>query len=240
MKNLVLTVIAAFTLTVAAQAQTYKGSQSGTLAAVQLSPGEFGYYVHRNDSLIVYDSTMASIYTMSLDTQVNRIAYVSRNLFDQDNEIEFLLVKEVGNYDTEIEVYDGSSFNALPNLTLPNQASVSYNLRNTSSNAELIVYLYDYTSGFDVSTYVYDLVGNALLVKEQQLEEQSLYPNPSTEIVNVPATPGEVVSVYSIDGQLLKQEQVNSRNHVMHVEDLTNGTYLIRSSNGGNWKLIKD
>lgn len=58
----------------------------------------------------------------------------------------------------------------------------------------------------------------------------SIYPNPTTEQLNISGYTGNV-SIYSIDGTLLQTRDVNG-NATFDVSNLTNGLYLVVTSNG--------
>jgi hypothetical protein len=79
-------------------------------------------------------------------------------------------------------------------------------------------------------------IGNILAVNNNLL----IFPNPASDYVNVSATINfQYIDIYSIDGQLLKHEFVDTNNAKIDVSNLPSGTYIIRSSTFANILMIK-
>ena len=71
-------------------------------------------------------------------------------------------------------------------------------------------------------------VGN-ILVDNNNL---FIYPNPANDYVNVNATVNlQNIEIYSIDGQLLISEIVDTNNVKIDVSNLPSGTYILRAAN---------
>jgi hypothetical protein len=79
-------------------------------------------------------------------------------------------------------------------------------------------------------------IGNILAGNNNLL----IFPNPASDYVNVSATINlQYIDIYSIDGQLLKHEFVDTNNAKIDVSNLPSGTYIIRSSTFANILMIK-
>lgn len=90
---------------------------------------------------------------------------------------------------------------------------------------------------------VYDL--SALLsVKENVLKGLSLYPNPTTDIINLKSVENiDIVSIYNLLGQQVINSRVNDTNSQLNISGLSTGTYIMKVEiNGevGTYKLLKN
>ena len=61
------------------------------------------------------------------------------------------------------------------------------------------------------------------------------YPNPATDNINIKADAQiDVVSIYGINGQLVKTIQVNANSALIEVNDLAKGNYVLDIKTGNN------
>ncbi|MEI6854090.1 MAG: T9SS type A sorting domain-containing protein [Bacteroidota bacterium] len=65
----------------------------------------------------------------------------------------------------------------------------------------------------------------------------NVYPNPATDYINVEMPDGNhfaetLISVYDIQGKLLRKQALNKANTVINISDLSKGFYLIKFSDG--------
>lgn len=72
----------------------------------------------------------------------------------------------------------------------------------------------------------------------------SIYPNPASDILNVRLENfrNSSISIYSVDGQLIKTESLSADNNKILISDLSNGIYFITISYGSQkdtYKIIK-
>jgi uncharacterized repeat protein (TIGR01451 family) len=82
-----------------------------------------------------------------------------------------------------------------------------------------------------VSTEIVDF----LSVEDFDLKTVSIFPNPTSEILNINAqTPISKVSLYDLNGRLLKEEQINGNlmQHQLDVQNLSNGIYFVEIDSG--------
>ena len=116
-----------------------------------------------------------------------------------------------------------------PTLSIEGEATATQALRSTDATSEWIDMVTIPTNttisitGNDIITGVEDLlIDNNLFI----------YPNPAINFVNVSSTSNlQYIEIYSIDGQLLKQESVDATKSKINVSDLTPGTYILRAAN---------
>ena len=72
---------------------------------------------------------------------------------------------------------------------------------------------------------------DVLAVADNQINlELSVYPNPTTDFVNISLTginTGYAVNLYSITGQIVKSQTYTAQENRLQVSDLTNGVYVL-------------
>lgn len=244
MKKTIFTILtAAFAMT--ASAQTFVGSVNANLNLVQLASNEYAYYLVENDTLRLLNTDLSSKQSIAIPSHINsrgRVSQISRHLFDMDNNIEFVTIyfDTVSNVYADVAVVDNGIKTSLPNLNFNvGESRLNSIIDNLGSGSQLLIWQLGMSNYLLDKTTVYDLPGQALSVKEYELTEQELYPNPGSEIVRVPVLTGETVQVFDMGGKLLKQEQSKGPGHVLQVNDLPSGSYVVHGSNGGSWKFVK-
>jgi len=67
-------------------------------------------------------------------------------------------------------------------------------------------------------------------IQDLSVEKIKLYPNPATDILNIQSENESIqlVSIYSVDGKMIKEIVLNQRTHTIDISDLEKGYYLIR------------
>ncbi len=117
-------------------------------------------------------------------------------------------------------------------------------LYQTSEGVKLILGRRDLNSNA-VQSRIYSLGGNGTLStnKVSVTEERSAYPNPSSEIVNIPYTAlnNEIVEIkiYSINGKLIATKKMDSQFEklALNVSSYAQGTYIYSIKNSlGEYK----
>lgn len=165
---------------------------------------------------------------------VQDFLYISQNLFDNDNEIEFLYVDQyaLNTAVTQVVNEDGTIIftanNEAPLVKL-NAPQAQVPIYNTSAGTKMIL---SATSG---NGQVYSLPGvlSALTVKniENPTNELSLYPNPSTNkitIENKNVLINKIV-IYNNNGETIKSLSVENINSVdLDVSNLSSGEYFVQ------------
>ncbi|MGA9639467.1 T9SS type A sorting domain-containing protein [Flavobacterium sp.] len=79
----------------------------------------------------------------------------------------------------------------------------------------------------------------ALAVKQNTLEGVSIYPNPTTDVLNITAPEGSLVEIYNTLGAIVKTAK---ETNLVSVSDLASGLYLVKISKDGQLyqdKIIK-
>lgn len=95
----------------------------------------------------------------------------------------------------------------------------------------------NYTPGF------YLVKSSNLSVNENSLSDFNLYPNPSTNYVEIssPETPISEIQVFDLGGKLILSNNYDSKIEVnLNITSLTNGIYLLKINNQFTKKLIKN
>jgi len=64
----------------------------------------------------------------------------------------------------------------------------------------------------------------------------SVYPNPSSDLVNISLDKGELLKIelYSMTGRLLFKQYLNSSTYTLNIGDYPSGSYLVRVFNQNN------
>ena len=129
-------------------------------------------------------------------------------------------------------------FKSIPTLNIERETVATTSLIETDTPSQWIDVVTIPTkttisvAGKDIITGV----GNILAGNNNLL----IFPNPASDYVNVSATINlQYIDIYSIDGQLLKHEFVDTNNAKIDVSNLPSGTYIIRSSTFANILMIK-
>jgi hypothetical protein len=91
--------------------------------------------------------------------------------------------------------------------------------------------------------YTVNVVGAGLAVSNTAKSQMSVYPNPMKDILNISAADKKVseVSIYSIDGKLVKSVKENVSN--VNVNSLSKGVYIVKvktSDSEKSFKVIKE
>ncbi len=95
----------------------------------------------------------------------------------------------------------------------------------------------NYTPGF------YLVKSSNLSVNENSLSDFNLFPNPSTNYVEIssPETPISEIQVFDLGGKLILSNNYDSKIEVnLNITSLTNGIYLLKINNQFTKKLIKN
>ncbi|MDV4070561.1 hypothetical protein CMT45_02410 [Elizabethkingia anophelis] len=88
--------------------------------------------------------------------------------------------------------------------------------------------------------WVLKLGEEALSVKDIEKTVRSIYPNPTKDILHLPFSNEDQISIYDISGKLVKQ--LMGKEQVLNVQNLPKGTYILKVSDGKytqSYKFIK-
>lgn len=88
--------------------------------------------------------------------------------------------------------------------------------------------------------------GARLAEEEEQAEELSvaldIYPNPSSDWINIPLPKEDseaIVKIFNTAGQLVLKAQINQTEHLLDIQKLEKGMYLVEVINGSNTQRTK-
>ena len=117
-----------------------------------------------------------------------------------------------------------------PTLSIEGEATATPALLSTDASTEWI----DMVTIPSKTTI--DIAGNEIItgVEDVFMNNKNLciFPNPAYDFVNVSSTSNlQYIEIYSIDGQLMKCEYVDTENAKINVSDLAPGTYILRAAN---------
>jgi hypothetical protein len=68
-------------------------------------------------------------------------------------------------------------------------------------------------------------------ITEVSKEKIDIFPNPTSDILNIMATPGETIKVIDLNGRIVKSLLATEEKTVINVSDLNNSVYIVRSGN---------
>jgi|GEM_PF-3139149 len=87
---------------------------------------------------------------------------------------------------------------------------------------------------FDMATVKFTATSTGLLPVKSELQEMSIYPNPSTGTFYVDGKNGDrIVTVYSSNGLKIFQTELPAADKSIHLEDMPNGLYFIKLEGNG-------
>lgn len=85
------------------------------------------------------------------------------------------------------------------------------------------------STGYRIRSVVYESSSSSLATSNVKLNEVSIYPNPTSDILKVKLLKNEKskIEIYDLSGRLVKQMNANSDNIELNVSALDKGTYFI-------------
>lgn len=239
MKKVILTATVLMLAAAGASAQTFMKSfiQQNYLNKAKLSATEDVFYHLRNDSIIIYNTNLSINSAIAVPTRPNesilKVEFLSRTLFDNDNDLEYL-VSYTSNFNASlITVVNENGQDVYLNDVIYGVGEPFSQVYNDSQGAILHIWL-------NRNSFFYRLQGQALAIKQLDLDATpNLYPNPTSEVINIAGIPGEDLLIFDIYGNIVFKRQLNDFQTTINVDFLANGTYIVKSSSGSNYKFIK-
>jgi len=145
--------------------------------------------------------------------------------------------------DSALIFYNGPEGANLNQIALENSGSNSCNFLDlvTIDAVEGQTYYLSAEANFNTTVFIF---GDAILGTEaNEIEEFTFFPNPVDDILNLNAgVPIESVSIFSISGQKIIEQQLSTTNSQLDLSNLTTGIYLMQAVVGGQeetFKIIK-
>ena len=126
-------------------------------------------------------------------------------------------------------------------VTLPADDCYSFRILDTGNNGGATVDLSDMNGNLLIESdgnygggFTEFFMKGALGVKDQQISEVNVYPNPSNGIVNISSDKNiDNVYVYDISGRLLKTfNQISSDRSTLNLNGFAAGTYILKIQSG--------
>ncbi len=79
---------------------------------------------------------------------------------------------------------------------------------------------------------------SCVVAVSQKTDTQDPYPNPCRNVLTVPATPGSILTIWSVRGELIKRIVVPAT-QMIWVEALPTGMYVLRTAQGQAFLIVK-
>lgn len=178
---------------------------------------------------------------------IDAVAYVSTKLFNNDSNIELLVV-----FSEYVETSDTSGYtyyttkvineNGVTFLDVPGGGySIIYNIDETEAN--LLVYIYDFSvSPFNVTTNIYSIPGTPYTMSETNfgITLKNAFPNPSHTFINIPydivqSTNSADIIIYNELGAEVYRSKINSNENIyrLNTNHFSNGVYFYQIESNG-------
>ncbi len=237
------------------QEKTY----AGYAAITQLELEGYKYFVTDavNNKCLLYNTDHSLWKTIDVPVPENNfiaeIAYVSQHLFNENDNIEMLVIYAEYISSGEIPYYEYTT--SVKGETGGNLMSVDgggYALIQDvgDEDAKLLVYVYDLsTFSFPISTEVFDIPGSPLLSPENiamSNDAGNPFPNPAGSYVNIPYVLDErdatgYLIISDISGKEIRQYKVGKDFHNIRIltSGLGNGIFFYRIQSEHNTSKVK-
>jgi len=210
--------------------------------SAELVSGEHVYYLMDVPlkQCRIYNTSHVLLKTINLTVPegyyLSDIKYVSRHVFNSDDQIELLYIYEKYVQTTTLYYYQygmkvvnetGTSL-----MTLPDGAHAE--IKNTGNGNKLLGYTYIWnTLGYyDIVTKVYSLGGTSDIYTYSGVENLMVYPNPAHDyfMINTASVPEDFngdFSLFSVNGhKVLSFPLEKNQQHAVPVNGLPAGTYI--------------
>jgi hypothetical protein len=117
----------------------------------------------------------------------------------------------------------------------------SFDISTIADNQASVYIVVRHFNVTDMNFIVFDdveITAGFVAVEESSLEVLSVYPNPSTDVLNITLNSNvETISILSLDGKLISKEVVNANNVALNVSNLSSGVYFYEAITAEGNKL---
>ena len=160
-----------------------------------------------------------------------------------ENVIVWEITDMQGNLIAEDTLINNSDFLFYHNTPLTDTMNVFALLTNDSAGVACVIYdqLYWKVTEVIPGSFIgrWTLHGNIagnLGIDDIEPTTASVYPNPSSDLVNISLDKGELLKIelYSMTGRLLFKQYLNSSTYTLNIGDYPSGSYLVRVFNQNN------
>jgi hypothetical protein len=236
MKKIIL--IAFVLLGLNSKAQTLEHTFPHLVNIFQVGSTEFVYtnFTPSTKTLKIYNSDYNLIKTIVANTTDSIMGggfHISRTLFNNDNNFEFVI------YGPSKFYVIGENGNILFTKNTGSQYGAIPSVKNTANGTKMLVPIYsnNVISGHEV----YSLSGTLLRTANVQEQEQALpYPNPSSQFIFLPINDANaLVQVYSITGAMVDEFTANN-NHSYNTGNLPVGEYFYKLNGSFGGRFLKE
>ncbi len=238
------------------QEETY----AGYAAVTQLEQEGYKYFVTDavNNKCLLYNTDHSLWKTIDVPVPENNfiaeIAYVSQHLFNENDNIEMLVIYAEYISSGEYPYYEyTTSVKGETGGSLMNVDGGGYAFIQDVGNedAKLLVYVYDLsTSSFPITTEVFDIPGTPMSISENNQtlfkDAGNPYPNPAGSYVNIPYVLDErdatgYLIISDISGKEIRQYKVGKDFHNIRIltSGLGNGVFFYRIQSEHNISKVK-
>jgi hypothetical protein len=230
MKHLIITFLLLAGIAAKSQQITLEKTYTSIAYYARVSESESVYYTFDapTKTLTVFNAIHTPIKTITADLTdtAYSVGYVSRRLFDTDQDFEFLLFTTKGFYVID---EDGSI------LFLRLSPGFYANIVNTPEGSKMIM-----NNISEHTTLVYNLPGTILGKTELSgVKGSPAYPNPATEFIVIPnKTKNAFIKIYSATGSVV-EEFTTSSDYMYNISTLPTGQYLYEIDQVYAGKFIK-
>lgn len=202
---------------------------------------EMFFYVDKDNSKIKFYNTDYSLYKTVTITppsgyKLSSVLYPSKNLFNTDSKIEFLIIfdaittPENINDDSLVRIYNE---NGIMIKDLGKSYMISYGIYKIGDQYKLSLLKYIYPIPVTYKTEIYSLPGDFIGFDGAiNPMTQPAYPNPANTIINLTynLNQGEtaIMNIYNMNGQLIDQKQIDYSftEILLNVSSYSSGTYI--------------
>ncbi|MBO4614048.1 MAG: T9SS type A sorting domain-containing protein [Bacteroidales bacterium] len=173
--------------------------------------------------------------------ETRQYAYVTNMYLHRLNSTEFTDINECTLTNPMLAMLTGGSTTINLGSALAEFMGMSFPMSSTSTTLNYwtandnypIVEMKTSNDASNVTKIVVRYGDNPNCVESQKIST-SIYPNPTTDFLNIEIeemTDG-TISIYSVNGSLVKEEKINGTHNTINVSTLRNGNYFFRISCG--------
>lgn len=215
--------------------------------AIGLFKVDFNECVYTNfneatKTLKIYDINHSLLKTIVINTNDTDIAvgYVSKKLFNQDNQFEFLLTSTSPSKSVKIYNEQGNAI-----FTKNSNTYIGVSIQNTQAGTKMIVNS-STVNGSIITPYVeiYSLTGELFWIfsptqPEPLIEDRSFaYPNPTDGYLIIPGESNSTVRIFNINGSLVEEYKC-TENCTFNTYRLSPGEYIYEVNGLKKGRFIK-
>jgi len=224
-------------------------SYEGSAAVAQLETEGYKFVVTDaiNDKCVLYNTDHSLWKFIDVPVPENNfiadISYVSQHLFNDDDDIEFLVVYAKYITSGEFSYYEYTTSivgESGDTILVVDGGGYAFIQEIDDDDAKLFVYVYDFSSSsLPVSTEVFDIPGHPMSIQEGNNSEYKSvgnpFPNPAGSYINIPYSLDEsdetgLLIINDVSGKEVRRYQIGQKfdNIKVLTSGLPGGVYFYR------------